>query len=120
MLDPQLMILDEPSMGLDPQTRGIVFETVALMNRQGRTILLVEQNARAGLALAHDGVVLENGQVRLVGLGARGPRAPRDRRALPRRLGRGRRGGVITGAALRPLGARRREDRGDDHQRLEA
>ena len=36
-------------MGLDPQTRGLVFETVALMNRQGRTILLVEQNARAGL-----------------------------------------------------------------------
>jgi branched-chain amino acid transport system ATP-binding protein len=69
MLDPHLIILDEPSMGLDPQTRGIVFETVALMNRQGRTILLVEQNARAGLALSTHGIVLENGQVRLSGSG---------------------------------------------------
>ena len=69
MLDPQLVILDEPSMGLDPQTRGIVFETVALMRATGRTILLVEQNARAGLELASSGVVLENGQVRLSGTG---------------------------------------------------
>jgi ABC-type branched-subunit amino acid transport system ATPase component len=69
MLDPQLIILDEPSMGLDPQTRGAVFETVALMNRQGRTILLVEQNARAGLRLSSHGVVLENGTVRLTGSG---------------------------------------------------
>jgi branched-chain amino acid transport system ATP-binding protein len=69
MLDPQLIILDEPSMGLDPQTRGAVFETIALMNRQGRTILLVEQNARAGLRLSSHGVVLENGTVRLTGSG---------------------------------------------------
>ena len=69
MLDPQLIILDEPSMGLDPHTRGIVFETVALMNGQGRTILLVEQNARAGLRMSTRGVVLENGQVRLSGSG---------------------------------------------------
>ncbi len=69
MLDPQLVILDEPSMGLDPQTRGTVFETVALMRATGRTILLVEQNARAGLELASSGVVLENGQVRLSGTG---------------------------------------------------
>jgi ABC-type branched-subunit amino acid transport system ATPase component len=69
MLDPELIILDEPSMGLDPQTRGIVFETVTLMNDQGRTILLVEQNARAGLRLSTRGVVLENGTVRLTGSG---------------------------------------------------
>jgi branched-chain amino acid transport system ATP-binding protein len=69
MLDPALIILDEPSMGLDPQTRGIVFEMVALMNAQGRTILLVEQNARAGLKLSTRGVVLENGRVRLTGSG---------------------------------------------------
>jgi branched-chain amino acid transport system ATP-binding protein len=56
-------------MGLDPQTRGIVFETVTLMNAQGRTILLVEQNARAGLRLSTRGVVLENGTVRLTGSG---------------------------------------------------
>jgi len=69
MLEPELIILDEPSMGLDPQTRGIVFETVTLMNDQGRTILLVEQNARAGLRLSTRGVVLENGTVRLTGSG---------------------------------------------------
>jgi branched-chain amino acid transport system ATP-binding protein len=69
MLDPALIILDEPSMGLDPQTRQIVFEMVELMNRQGKTILLVEQNARAGLKLSSHGVVLENGIVRLAGSG---------------------------------------------------
>ncbi len=69
MLDPELIMLDEPSMGLDPQTRTMVFEMVAEMNRQGRTILLVEQNARAGLKLSTHGVVLENGQVRLTGSG---------------------------------------------------
>ncbi len=69
MLDPAMIILDEPSMGLDPQTRQIVFEMVELMNRQGKTILLVEQNARAGLKLSSHGVVLENGIVRLDGSG---------------------------------------------------
>jgi branched-chain amino acid transport system ATP-binding protein len=69
MLEPDLIMLDEPSMGLDPQTRTMVFEMIALMNRQGKTILLVEQNARAGLKLSSHGVVLENGAVRLTGTG---------------------------------------------------
>ena len=69
MLDPELIMLDEPSMGLDPQTRSMVFAMVAQMNRQGKTILLVEQNARAGLKLSGHGVVLENGSVRLTGSG---------------------------------------------------
>jgi branched-chain amino acid transport system ATP-binding protein len=69
MLDPQLIMLDEPSMGLDPHTRTLVFAMVGEMNRQGRTILLVEQNARAGLKLSSNGVVLENGRVRLTGSG---------------------------------------------------
>ena len=69
MLDPMMIVLDEPSMGLDPQTRQTVFEMVELMNRQGKTILLVEQNARAGLRLSSRGVVLENGIVRLTGSG---------------------------------------------------
>jgi branched-chain amino acid transport system ATP-binding protein len=56
-------------MGLDPQTRQIVFEMVALMHARGKTILLVEQNARAGLRLSSHGVVLENGTVRLSGSG---------------------------------------------------
>jgi len=69
MLDPSLIMLDEPSMGLDPQTRQMVFEMIQLMNQQGKTILLVEQNARAGLKLSTYGVVLENGIVRLTGSG---------------------------------------------------
>jgi ABC-type branched-subunit amino acid transport system ATPase component len=69
MLDPELIMLDEPSMGLDPQTREMVFHMVQEMNRRGKTILLVEQNARAGLRLSTHGVVLENGSVRLTGSG---------------------------------------------------
>jgi ABC-type branched-subunit amino acid transport system ATPase component len=69
MLDPALVILDEPTMGLDPRTSGAVFKAVAAMNAEGRTILLVEQNARAGLRLSSHGVVLENGVVRLKGTG---------------------------------------------------
>jgi branched-chain amino acid transport system ATP-binding protein len=70
MLDPALLILDEPSMGLDPKTRTLVFNTVREMNRSGRTLLLVEQNARSGLGIASHGVVMESGRVRLEGPGA--------------------------------------------------
>jgi branched-chain amino acid transport system ATP-binding protein len=69
MLDPSLIVLDEPSIGLDPPTRRTVFGMIRLMNQQGRTILLVEQNARAGLKLSTRGLVLENGTVRLTGTG---------------------------------------------------
>jgi branched-chain amino acid transport system ATP-binding protein len=70
MLDPALLILDEPSMGLDPKTRTLVFNTVRDMNKSGRTLLLVEQNARSGLGIASHGVVMESGRVRLEGPGA--------------------------------------------------
>ncbi len=69
MLDPALVILDEPSMGLDPKTRSTVFDTIRAMNQAGRTILLVEQNARSGLGLASHGVVMESGRIRLEGPG---------------------------------------------------
>jgi ABC-type branched-subunit amino acid transport system ATPase component len=69
MLDPSLIVLDEPSIGLDPPTRKTVFRMIRLMNQQGRTILLVEQNARAGLKLSTRGLVMENGKVRLTGTG---------------------------------------------------
>ena len=69
MLAPALLILDEPSMGLDPKTRSLVFNTVREMNSAGRTLLLVEQNARSGLGIATHGVVMESGRVRLEGPG---------------------------------------------------
>src|ERR1700731_2819545 len=70
MLEPDLVVLDEPSMGLDPKTLHIMFDTIKMMNALGRTVLLVEQNARQALKMSHHGVVLENGQVRLWGTGS--------------------------------------------------
>jgi len=70
MLEPQLILMDEPTMGLDPRARHLMFETVGELNAEGRTVLLVEQNARAGLAIAHHGAVLDSGKVALTGAGA--------------------------------------------------
>jgi branched-chain amino acid transport system ATP-binding protein len=63
MLEPELVVLDEPSMGLDPKTLRSMFNTIKMMNSVGRTVLLVEQNARQALRMSHFGVVLENGQL---------------------------------------------------------
>lgn len=70
MLDPSLVVLDEPSMGLEPKSARLMYGYVRQMQENGRTILLVEQNVRAGLELASRGVVMEAGRVRLEGSGA--------------------------------------------------
>jgi len=71
MLEPQLILLDEPTMGLDPKSRHLLFELVRELNGEGRTVLLVEQNARAGLAISQYGAVLDCGRVALSGTGPR-------------------------------------------------
>jgi branched-chain amino acid transport system ATP-binding protein len=66
---PLLLILDEPTLGLAPRLVAQVFEIVQAINQQGVTVLLVEQNVRHALELAHRGYVLENGRVVLQGGG---------------------------------------------------
>ncbi len=70
MARPRLLLLDEPSMGLAPVLVEQIFETVQAINRQGVTILLVEQNAAMALSIAGRGYVLETGRLPLEG-GAR-------------------------------------------------
>jgi len=67
MLNPMLVLVDEPSMSLDPKTMHQVFESIVQMHRTGTTVLLVEQNVRAGLSIATYGVVMESGIIRMRG-----------------------------------------------------
>lgn len=63
MADPDVMLLDEPSMGLAPVLVETIFEIIVRINQQGKTILLVEQNALMALEVAHRGYVLQTGQI---------------------------------------------------------
>ncbi|MEK7204013.1 MAG: ABC transporter ATP-binding protein [candidate division NC10 bacterium] len=67
MARPKLLLLDEPSLGLAPILVNELFATIAAINREGVTILLVEQNVRRSLALAGRAYVLENGRIVLSG-----------------------------------------------------
>jgi branched-chain amino acid transport system ATP-binding protein len=63
MAEPKILLLDEPSLGLAPLLVKAIFRTLEQINRAGVTIVLVEQNARAALKLAHRGYILEVGNI---------------------------------------------------------
>lgn len=65
LLDPKLILIDEPSIGLSPNLVQEVFQTLKRLRDQGVTILMVEQNAKAALAMSDYGLVLELGQTRM-------------------------------------------------------
>jgi branched-chain amino acid transport system ATP-binding protein len=71
LVEPKLLILDEPTMGLEPRIARSVLERVELLRQAGTTILMVEQNARLGLAAAQDGCVMELGRIKLRGRGVK-------------------------------------------------
>ncbi|MDR3354591.1 MAG: ABC transporter ATP-binding protein [Synergistaceae bacterium] len=81
MSKPELLMLDEPSLGLAPILVAEVFDIIREINRQGRTILLVEQNAYAALKIAHKAYVLETGEIALSGTGAELLENPKVREA---------------------------------------
>ena len=81
MSHPQLLMLDEPSMGLAPLLVEQIFEIIQNLNKQGSTILLVEQNAQMALSVAHRGYVLETGKIVTTGTGEELIRSPEIKKA---------------------------------------
>jgi ABC-type branched-subunit amino acid transport system ATPase component len=70
MLEPKVVLLDEPTLGLDPKSLAVIRDSIQAMNRAGTTILMVEQNVRFGLTLADHATVMSAGQVALTGTAA--------------------------------------------------
>ena len=72
MQEPKLLLLDEPSLGLDPKTQQLIFKTIKDINKTGTTIMMVEQNARQALKICSKAYVIEQGCVAAVGRPPRG------------------------------------------------
>lgn len=70
MIEPTLLLLDEPTAGLSPKAMGEIFDCIRAVNAQGVAILMVEQNAKQALALAHRGYILATGENRFADTGA--------------------------------------------------
>lgn len=70
MQDPRVLLVDEPSVGLAPQMVDTILEKIQAINREGTTVLMVEQNARKALKISNRGYVLEMGRTRFDGSGA--------------------------------------------------
>jgi branched-chain amino acid transport system ATP-binding protein len=70
MAAPRLVLMDEPSMGLSPVMVATMADVIRSVNAEGKSVLLVEQNANVALSLAEDAVVLEQGRISLVGKAA--------------------------------------------------
>ena len=81
MSRPKLVMMDEPSMGLAPLLVEQIFEIIKNLNKQGSTILLVEQNAQMALSVAHRGYVLETGKIVTTGTGEELIRSPEIKKA---------------------------------------
>ena len=86
MANPKLLLLDEPSMGIAPVLVERIYETIAEINRQGTTILLVEQNANFALEVSKRGYVLETGTVALADESEHAARQPRGPEGVPGRM----------------------------------
>ena len=86
MASPKLLLLDEPSMGLAPILVERIYETIAEINKQGTTILLVEQNANFALGVSNRGYVLETGHDRAERRLRRAARQPRGPEGVPGRM----------------------------------
>jgi len=67
MLDPDIVLMDEPTMGLDPKSAAVVFAQIDVLRQHGRAVLLVEQNARRALEMADLGCVLDLGRIAIEG-----------------------------------------------------
>ena len=89
MMEPSVLLLDEPSAGLSPVMQDEVFVRTKQINRTGVTVIMVEQNARRCLQICDRGYVLDQGRNAYTGTGSRAGQRPQGHRAVPGHPGQG-------------------------------